>query len=375
MNIRHLADKLHLWLGIISAPLVFFICITGTIIVFSDEVIELSAGKARYVEDVKDTKLSVEELLTIVKEKFPNRRNPSYLVSYRDPNRTVRFNSYDPEKGLRMVYVDPYTGEILKDDASINFFYVLAHLHNSLLVHGAGAWIIDIATIVFLIAVITGLIMWWPKNKSRKAMRYAFRVKWRQPFGRLNVDIHRVIGMYLSVLMIVLAFTGLIIAFKPLFHLTANTFGGNSAVEWNQNLTDRQESDERFPVREVMNAVFDACPEANEIQYYTFKSDEWSYYAMNAARRIGLKSAMNNKFFVFDCYSGEMLDLPPEAIVNEKVENAIWTLHMGNWMGIVGKIVTFLGGLFASFLPISGLYIWGSKLLRRREKRKQLNLI
>lgn len=372
---RRLAEKIHLWLGVITAPLVFFVCITGTIIVFSDEIMDLAAGKARYVAEIKTTKLPTEELLQIMQENYPERRVPSYMVTYRNPERSVRFNSYDPEKGLRMVYVDPYSGEILKDDGTIYFFYITAHLHNSLLWHGTGEWIIDITTILFLLASITGLIMWWPKNKSRKAMRYAFSLKWKQSFGKLNIDMHRVIGMYMSVLLIVLSLTGLMIAFKPLFNLTKDTFGGNSVVEWNQDLAVHDGAKKSFPVNSVIDRVFEENPGKNEIQIYTFKNKEWGYYALNAAKHIGLKSAMNNRFLVYDRYSGEKIDIQEEALQNEVVENMVWTLHMGNWMGLGGKTLTFLAGLFASFLPISGLYIWIPKLQRKRKRRKQLGLI
>ena len=370
MRFRKFASDLHLWLGLITAPLVFFVCLTGTIIVFSDEIMELSAGKARYVAEVKDKKLPVEDLVKIMKEKFPTRKNPTYMVTYRDPARTVRFNSYDPEIGLRMVYIDPYTGKILKDDVTIYFFYITAHLHNSLLIHGIGEWIIDISTIIFLIALITGLIMWWPRKRSKKAIRYSLTVNWRVPFRRLNSDLHRVVGMYSMLLLIVLSLTGLMIAFKPLFAVTANAFGGNASIEWNDGLAKYNPEKKSYPVNEIIDEVFETNPDKNEIQYYTYFDDKWGYYAMNVAKKIGLKSAMNNQFFAFDRYSGEQLNIKPKAQKNKAVDNAIWTLHMGNWMGLGGKIITFLGGLIATLLPVSGFYIWWDKRRRNKNERK-----
>lgn len=52
--------------------------------------------------------------------------------------------------------MDPYTGEILKDDPTIYFFYVAAHLHSQLLLHKPGFWVVAVCTIIFLIELITG---------------------------------------------------------------------------------------------------------------------------------------------------------------------------------------------------------------------------
>lgn len=45
-----------------------------------------------------------------------------------------------------------------------------------------------------------------------------------------------------------------------------------------------------------------------------------------------------------------------------------WTLHMGNWIGLLGKNVTFLGGLIASILPVTGFFIWWNKLKRIKDQ-------
>src|SRR5690606_16723176 len=132
---------IHLWPSLVSAVILIFVCLTGTIIVYCDEIMELSAGKARFVEEVGSQRLEPDELIERLKAHFPDRGTPGYMVAYKDPNRSVRFNMFSKQEGLRMVYVNPYTGEVLKDDGTIYFFYITAHLHNSLLLHTPGQWI------------------------------------------------------------------------------------------------------------------------------------------------------------------------------------------------------------------------------------------
>ncbi len=369
MNFKKTVSDIHLWLGLISAPIVFFICVTGTIIVFSDEIMDLTAGKARYVKEVKEHRLETEALMDILKTEFPNRRQPSYMVCYRDPQRSVRFNHYSESDGLHMVYMDPYTGEILKDDATIFFFYIVAHLHHSFLLHEPGMWIVDIATIIFLIALITGLIMWWPRKWDKKHLKPSLTIKTSASKKRFNSDLHKVLGFYGLGVCLLLTVTGLLIAFKPLSSITKNAFGGDADIQMKQvyikpipdtvkNITLINQSIEK---------AFAAYPEKKEIQLYTWWLNDWDYYVMITANKIGIKSAMNADLIAFDKISGERFDLPKEFLINRKVENAFWTLHMGNYMGLFGKILTFLGGLIASSLPVTGFIVWNRS--RRKKKR------
>nr|WP_319401896.1 PepSY-associated TM helix domain-containing protein [uncultured Carboxylicivirga sp.] len=369
-------DKLHLWLGLISAPIVFFVCITGTIIVFSDEVMEWSAGDALYVDEVKPTRLPSEKLLTILQKRYPHKHSPSYMVTYRDPKRSVRFNSYSTQEGLQMIYMDPYTGTILKEDATIHFFYITAHIHNSFLLHKPGAWIIDIAVLIFLFELLSGLVMWWPKKWNKKHRKAAFTVKVNASGSRINSDIHKVFGFYGLAIAFVLTTTGLLIAFQPFSNITQNAFGGDASIRFDQVFTQNVDSlKEVSPIDAAIQKTWNSHPDKTEIQLYTYWLNDWGYYVMNVANNIGLKSAMNNDFIAFDKYTGDKVELQPELIVNEKVKNAFWTLHMGNYIGIWGKILTFIGGLICSMLPITGFYIWWNKKKKSKQNKRAFEAI
>lgn len=371
---KHIFSKIHLYIGLITAPIVFFICVTGTIIVFSDEIMEWSAGDARYVDRVEKQKLPAEQLLTILKNQFPNRRSPAYLVCYKDPQRSVRFNSYDPEKGLRMVYVDPYTGKILKDDSCINFFYITAHLHNSFLLGKIGEWIVDISVLLFVISLLTGFVLWKPKKWSKNSRKSSFTIKIDASFRRLNYDLHKVLGFYGLGVCLLLAITGLIIAFQPINHFTLNAFGGNSSRDVVKELAKTNSTQVSIPLNIVVQKIFASFPDKKEIQVYTYNFEEEGCYIINVAKIIGLKSAQSNRFLVFDRYTGKEIKLEKELLKNELIENTYWTLHMGNWMGLLGKIVTFFGGLISSILPLSGFYIWWQSYRQQKTNRKRMRL-
>ena len=218
---------LHLWPSIVSGLIVVFVCLTGTIIVYCDEILELSAGNAKYVE-VEGQKATAVQLLESVKEANPN-LEISQLVFFNEPNRSVRARAFNKEtKKLNLIYINPYTAEVIKVDYTIHFFFVTAHLHSNLLAHSLGGWIVLISTVIFLISCITGLILWWPKRWTKKTRQDSFTIKWKAKFKRLNYDLHNVYGFYSLLLCFILSATGIII----FFHSTLGTaiirsFGGS----------------------------------------------------------------------------------------------------------------------------------------------------
>ena len=372
MNLKSLISKIHLWLGLGVFPIVFFICITGTIIVFADEIMELSAGQARYVKEVKQDKIPIETILANLKKAYPERRIPSYMVAYKDPERSIRFNSYEPKQGLRMLYVDPYTGEILKEDATIHFFYITAHLHNSFLWHGTGEWIVDISVIIFVILLISGMVLWWPKSWDKKHRKASFAINLKSNVRRFNHDLHAVGGFYSFAIALLLSVTGLIIAYTPLSQATIKLFGGNAAASWEENAPLYNTELPDYPINDMLDKAFAKFPNKDELQLYTFFLKDKGYLPVKATKKVNLKSTQTLDFVVYNRHTGEEMPISEEAILTEKIENTFWMLHMGSW-GLLGKIITFLGGLILSCLPITGFLIWRNKYLTTKRNQAKFN--
>jgi len=364
---------IHLWPSLISAVILIIICLTGTIIVYSDEIIDFANKDALYVPEVKKEKLPVTELMQKFKAAFPHRSSPGYMVMYRNPERSVKLNSYDKEKGLRFVYMDPYTGEVLKDDGTVNFFFVTAHLHSSLLLHKTGEWIIDIASIIFLIELITGLVLWWPRKWTKTTREQSFKIKWKARFKRLNYDLHNVVGFYSVAIVLVLTVTGLIIAFKPLASFTISSFGGDPSEKWEETLPEFKPDSKPYELNLAVDRYFAKHPWAEAAQVYSSKMDSAGYFMFTLAKRVGLKSREGNYPVFIDRFSGAEIDVPNPVFLHEKIENSYWTLHMGTWLGWFGKLITFTGGLISTTLPITGFYIWWGRRKKKKKKNKHFN--
>ncbi|PVD52271.1 PepSY domain-containing protein [Terrimonas sp.] len=363
---------LHLWLGIFSGIILVFVALTGTIIVYCDEIIDWSAGKSLYAAEVKLQRVPAETLVANVNKAYPQARISEISV-YKDPERTVRFRVFAKGKGLAFVYADPYTGEVLKYDRNANFFYITAHLHASFLWHGPGSWIVDIATIIFLIELISGIILWWPVKWNKHTRDASFKIKWNARFKRVNYDLHNVLGFYSSILALILTITGLLIAFHPLAESTVKLLGGDPDHEkWEQELPKADFTKNAVAMNAALEKEFNRYPDQKGGRIWLYNADSSGYFLINTATKLGLKSAENSRLSFIDKYTGEDINIPAKGLKGEYIENYIWQLHMGTWMGQAGKLFTFICGLICTSLPVTGFLIWWHRGRKKKKPAKKI---
>ncbi|WP_394675353.1 PepSY-associated TM helix domain-containing protein [uncultured Chryseobacterium sp.] len=354
---------LHLWPSIVAGVILVVVALSGTIIVYCDEIMDWTAGEAKYVQVPKQViRVSSDVLKVNVAEKYPG-YDISEFVFFKDPKRSVRMRVFSP-KGprLAMVYADPYTGKILKKDGSLQFFFVMAHFHASFLAGKTGGWIVALSTIVFVMSTLTGLVLWWPKKWNKTTRQASFTIKWKARFKRFNYDLHNVYGFYSLIVCFILGTTGLIIFFEPLMDATVKAAGGTT-----EHLTDV------LPKEDSLTSRKDIVPLActilqqsgeNEVSIWNFDKKKAGAYVFTSGK-VGLKSIEYASVKVYDSYTGKEIHVDQKYLKHEKTENIIWQLHMGQWWGQAGKLSTFLAGIIATSLPITGFLIWWG---RRRKK-------
>src|SRR5262249_12297705 len=150
-----------------------------------------------------------------------------HSVQYGTANESARVLFYNSNPDyFYTVYINPYTGHVLKvKNMNRDFFRVVLMGHYYLWLPPAiGQRITIISTIVFVVMMITGLILWWPKNKAASKQR--FTIKWNAAWRRKNYDLHNVLGFYMTWVAIIMAITGLVFGWQWLANSIYRTAGG-----------------------------------------------------------------------------------------------------------------------------------------------------
>ncbi|MBM7703494.1 PepSY-associated TM helix domain-containing protein [Metabacillus iocasae] len=197
----------HFYAGIIFAPFLIILAFSGAVYLFKPQIESTLYKDLYYVDESRTTIQSQANQISTVKEAYPEAVVIAFKT-YDDPKRTIEMSILN--KGdMLSVYVNPYTGEVigsLKNEEK--FTQIFKKIHSELLIGGTFAnLLVELAACWAVILLITGLYIWFPRNKASiwGTILPRFNAKGRT-FWR---DMHAVPAFWLSLLILVLIATGL----------------------------------------------------------------------------------------------------------------------------------------------------------------------
>jgi uncharacterized iron-regulated membrane protein len=218
--LRRALFQVHLWTGIGTGLYVLLISVTGSAIVFRNEIYQKAGSGARTVQ-VRGTKLPADDLKKIIRQKYPQ-NSLSFVFEGKQPTTATEVWMEHGKERVQRLF-DPYTGDDLGDSVpqSIRVAAWLAKLHTDLLYGDTGRKVNGVGAIFLTLLCGTGAIVWWPGAKSwRRSLAIDFRSNWK----RLNWDLHSAIGFWSFSLIFMWAVTGVYLAFPLPFQKIINHF-------------------------------------------------------------------------------------------------------------------------------------------------------
>jgi uncharacterized iron-regulated membrane protein len=392
---RRIAYEIHLWLGILSGLVLFVVCLSGTLLTFKTEIIQLLEQERYYISASNDLEQkSIEELVSLVEKSengkvvritIPTSTKQNWIFNIRkESDKTKKMPTGMPASHalLGTAYIiNPCTGESLgtQRSAIYMFFMMLTFLHRFLLLDiRTGQIIVGSATLIFLVLVISGLFLWLPsKITVVKNWFSGLKIRLGKSWHIFLFDTHNTLGFYILIPVVVMALTGPIISFawyraafgqilgakpfqialeKPL--PSKNQTTPKQHLAWDDFLTKGNEITKR---KGITRLSIPQTPKGN----FTFQRIGNGFCNIAATDKIQ-----------FDQYTGEILkiDLFDELPFNEKIASLIFPLHNGEIFGTLSKIIYFFTCLIATSLPVTGVILWIKKLKIFRKKTTCTNI-
>lgn len=372
---KKIVGKVHLWLGLTSGLVVFVISVTGCILAFEQEFKSMLFPYLHAEVQEGKTPLPPSQLIAIA-GKYITDKQPNG-VNYAGPGKTVSVMYYgaDPDYYYQ-VFMDPYSGKVLKVwSEEEDFFHFILHGHFYLwLPPKIGQPVVASATLVFLVMLISGLILWWPKNKS--AAKQRFSIKWSARWRRKNYDLHNVMGFYVMIIAMVLALTGLVWGFEWFSNATYFATTGKSLRDVKIPVSDttRYAGDKTAAIRVVDQAwagLQQQLPKTAGMFVYTPQSKA---EALNIFVNLRPGTYYKGDNYYFDQYTLKPLEANgpyagkyADAGVGDKLRKMNYDIHTGAIWGLAGKIMMFCASLICASLPVTGVMIWWG----RKKKQKK----
>lgn len=380
--------KLHLWLGLSVGLIIFIVSITGTLFVFKDEVENFTRKEVIYHKEVNIAQKQVLPIRSLekmvdeqVKEKYkihwvniPIDKKMSYQFYWYEHN-TNAWNYFEEFPIYKSACVNPYTGKVLKVfDEKNGFFQIVKCIHWSfLLKQDWGKYVVGIPVIIFVIMLISGIILWWPKNKAAAKQRFSFKWKNIKSWKRKNYDLHNILGLYVSIFALIFSITGLFYAFFVVQTMMYFIFSGGKT-----EYPDFSNIKNKAPIEARTETTLDRVISTVHTKYpssYGFSidlghphMDDHEHPNFSVFVKHLSYSYHKNSSLIFDENSGELLHTYNHEDKNfgEKTVAANYDIHVGSILGLPTKIIAFIVSLICASLPLTGFLIWWG----RRKKRK-----
>lgn len=363
---------LHLWLGLVSGIVVVLVSLTAAALVFEDELrVWLQPYQTVSVPAAGNrTFLPPSVLSKAVMDKY---KIPSvYGVFYRGEQRSATVPYYGDPSQYQVVYVNPYTAEVLKQQfVAKDFFWQMIVGHYELwLPKRFGMAVVSYGTLIFVITLFTGLVLWWPKKWNKSTRKQSFFIKVKGSFKRLNYDLHNVLGFYSLLIALILGLTGMMYGLKW-FNKTVYFLSAKGQVKEYRSVKRN-----KLPVSDTTLVASGILPDEDRIFSQLEQNPENSNqrisilypYGKTGVWSFGVNPDADKKFrevtSYYEQHSLKLLKKDPEfykAKFEDQVMRVNYDLHVGAIGGMSTKILAFIACLISASLPITGFIIWWGK--------------
>ncbi len=372
--------KIHLWLSVPFGIFITLVCFSGAMLIFEPEITRAVKSEVYYVAEVKDRPLPLGELMETVKASLPDSVSVNGVTIFSDASRAYQVSLSKPRRAS--MFIDQYSGEITGRYERLGFFSVMFKLHRWLLdsanPHGdgikVGKVLVGISTLVFVIALISGVVIWWPR--ARKNLRRSLSISFSNGWKGLWKGLHVAGGMYALIFVLAMALTGLTWSFdwyRSAFYAvcgvehTPRNFGQTAA-----------KSDDKAEQRQGRGGRGGRGGEGRGGGRHRSEFGRWQqvYDELKAQNpdapqiTVGPESASvtlgttgNGRAadkYEFNRRSGEITPAAKyaDSLPADKLRGWIYAVHTGSWGGLFGRILWLLSALLGATLPLTGYYIW-----------------
>lgn len=359
---KRLLRTLHRWLGLGVGLWAALVGLTGSVLVFSDEIDAWLNPQLLRVEP-RAAAWHVDGAVAAVRERFAGEP----LLSLRLPraaNEPIVLRV--GEQPVTDVYVNPYTSVVLGTRAehggAMGFLF---DLHAHLLAGETGETVAGVLALVLIVMLVSGLVLWWPRRRQWAA---AFKIRWSAAALPRMFNLHRVAGAMAAPLLLIAAVTGAMLVFhNPTTAFLIATLGG-PPLSLPKTVPVASAGDMQ-PVSRLLASAAAALPDADIV---SLKFPRQAGEPMVVRLRFESNTHPNGRSFVaVDPRTAEVLHVHDwrQAALGVRASDYKYPLHIGTAFGLPGRIIVLIAGLVPVLLLCTGGYVWWRKRAARRGLR------
>ena len=400
-NFRHAATWVHTWFGLVLGYVLIVCFFFGSLSVFDREIDRWAIPASHFApqhmpsfdkvllpvfERIQPNKESLDQARALADGPLPahwdSPKSWEAFTSHRDPvlNMSARWktpNARVPDDVVGYRMIDPRSGKVLADEQlkiGSQFFFPLHYnltLNYSVTANGRdlGLWIVGVAGLVMLVALISGVVM------HRKVFREFFTFRPTKNTRRSVLDLHNMSGVLALPFHFFFAFTGLLIFAGTYFPVTDTQLEPlhelHEKIEAQETGLPHERSGVAAPLASVDAMVAEAKRRwaardmAGEVGYLQV------HHVGNANSYVSIFRAGSDRVALvgdgihFKASTGEVLrEEPPPSVVGS-INEFLTGLHLQHFEHWLLRWLYVLGGLLGCVCIATGFIFFVEKRKRK----------
>lgn len=213
---------MHLAAGLVAGVVILIMSVTGVLLAFERQIVEWAERDYRFLPQSGERQ-SIENLLAGLPA-----QGVTGITLRSDPAAATVVN-FGRE---RVLFVHPSTGAVLGEGAKRvrGFFHIVTDLHRWLGAHGenraVGRAVTGACNTAFVVLVVSGIYLWWPRQWSRRALAGITWFKGGLSGRARDWNWHNTIGFWSAPVLVLITLTGMLISYpwatSLLYRMTGN---------------------------------------------------------------------------------------------------------------------------------------------------------
>ncbi|MGO2770065.1 PepSY domain-containing protein [Pseudomonas taetrolens] len=362
--------QLHWFFGITAGLVLALMGITGAMVSFQDELLNLLNPSVLKVEKLDSGVLPPAELVRKVEAIEGKQVSMLWVGVDSDSAARIFFTPPPGERRGQLRYVDPYTGEYQGDANGQGFFNLMLQLHRFLAIGQTGRQITGACTLMLIFFCLSGLYLRWP----RKALNWRtwLTLDWAKKGRSFNWDLHAVAGTWCMIFYLMAALTGLSWSYEWYNKGLQKLFSDTPQHEQQRKGRRGQPGPAGPAPTADYEAVWASIQKAAGPGLSLYNVRMPPVAGQPATVFYLLKNSPHERAFnqiVLDPVTGVIKkhERYDDKSYKAQLLSSIYALHVGSYWGLTGRILVTVASLTMPLFFITG---WLLYLDRRRKKRQ-----
>jgi uncharacterized iron-regulated membrane protein len=368
--LRRLNFQIHLWVGLILTLYLIVIGLTGSILVFREELETLAGANPWHNIQATGPLADPALVITNVRGAYPAARlislsaptdsNPVYVAALQARGRNP---------GASRIALHPSTGQVLGPSQrrlppGWVWLGVVRALHITLLAGITGRKVNGVLAGFLLLVNLTGMVVWWPGVKTwTRALTVDFVRTWR----RVNFDLHRAVGFWTFAIVSFWGISGVYFGWSEATLALVERFSPVISARPPAIRVDPQPGPARTDLHGILAQAASLDP-GTTLRSIAFPSGRRAPLEVSM-QRPGTRGAEFADTLYFDPFDGRFLAIWKYGVNQSLGDWFIWSqipLHFGTYWGLGVKIIWAVCSLAMVLLCVTGVLMYWNRYLRRK---------